>query len=1086
MALDAELSNLKSAGTYRFERDLSTISNDTTNYSNLRLVVGFSKVGPFNTPMLVTNSAQFVKLYGPIDRSLEKKGSFFHRSCLVALSAGPILCLNLLNLDPDIDQVPQKSFSVNTQFYNKPKVTLPLISVYDTDKFWFASDESYLDAIDRYLNIKNTQRLLEYSKIEGESVKYDSYYKDDKYGKDYTNNILHFTNVGKKPVSILVKKASSYATTGYECTLNDWYGEENVPEYLNGTSYVSDYMVEVYVIGGDFGPAEIKSEAIETLIDLDDDGDTEYIYRFDEVNKVDKKVNPYARFTSDIVYQGYFDEDGFIRKDNPTDTTDTKLARFLNLASVNLLGKYTGSLIPNFVTKFGQNIWIQKLVNDDTNVNGVLCAENIEKLEEVYELDGFVAENIDIIGNNIPAMLKGNDGTNDKINLEFLSYKTSFEAPSQKLMFKCEVNNDAGTTIEDKSFDGYLVYLRNKENDTTTTNGVPKYAWDKYSVIITKGQFAGEYYKATDESDSDDVIEGLPGQTGGVNPFEHLSIQGTSEGQFSDTIYTYETNFTPGVLYNKIKVFNDGNIQLSGLTDIDFGKNPLITDIATLDPEYVEYGDTTFSLSAGELHTTSKPESPLMTVRGNEVLVPVGANIVAGDYIISYVAEVEDEENGTQTHPFSRLTRVVETRGVYADTSKEDVDTDASDYKYQPVTRLTKVAVKVVCSDVVYTTPLYKQEDGESEASMKNYIKKFKTVDQFAEHFQWTCLKGYQLREELMPNGTNERQNYILDVLREEPEHDGTKSNLYKTLCDRDYIQWRYLVDTFGGGIEQECKKVYTLLCQGRQSALALINCPSQAEFKKSLDPSFVNSRNSVEAEYIAKGGDSAKTPSFLFSLPKLENGASWGAYYYPFLKISDLSAPKSVPPAAYVSNLYIAKYNSAQAWSIVAGQRRGVISGNQVIGVEATLVHDNRDWLEPAGINAIIWENGVGVEVYANKTAKQTPKSALSSIHVREACIYIQDNVEQILRKYVFEMNTAQTRLEIKTLVDNFLETVKADSGVYEYKTVMDTSNNTPEVIDNNMGVIDIYIEPVRGLEILTQRLTVMKTGGIKAGAFE
>ena len=49
-----------------------------------------------------------------------------------------------------------------------------------------------------------------------------------------------------------------------------------------------------------------------------------------------------------------------------------------------------------------------------------------------------------------------------------------------------------------------------------------------------------------------------------------------------------------------------------------------------------------------------------------------------------------------------------------------------------------------------------------------------------------------------------------------------------------------------------------------------------------------------------------------------------------------------------------------------------------------------------------------------------------------------------------------------------------------------MDTTNNTQEVIDNNQGVIDIYIEPVRGLEILTQRLTVMKTGGIATGVFE
>ena len=198
------------------------------------------------------------------------------------------------------------------------------------------------------------------------------------------------------------------------------------------------------------------------------------------------------------------------------------------------------------------------------------------------------------------------------------------------------------------------------------------------------------------------------------------------------------------------------------------------------------------------------------------------------------------------------------------------------------------------------------------------------------------------------------------------------------------------------------------------------------------------------------------------------------------------MSAAKSVPPAAYVSNLYIQKYSRGFAWSIVAGQKRGVISGNQVVGVEATLVSDNRDWLEPVGINSIIWEPGVGVEIYANKTAKQTPVSALSSIHVREAAIYIQDNVESILRKYVFEFNTAQSRMEIKTLVDEFLTNMKNNGGLYDFRTVMDTSNNTAEVIDRNMGVIDIYVEIVRGLEIIAQRLTILRTGAIAAGGFD
>ena len=257
MALDAELINLKSAGTYRFERDKSEISNDLAIVSNLRLVVGFSKMGPFNTVKLVTSTTQFIKLYGNIDRSLEKRGSFFHRSALAALSAGPILCLNLLNLDPDEDQVVEKSFAVNSGDVNKLSVTLPLQSLYNSDKFWFASDEAFLDGVEKCLGDGN-ERIVVVEESENNAK------------INWKNGILHFSNVGKKPVSILVKKASDYSSKGFNLTLNEWYGESNVPEYLNGTSYVSDYLVEVYVVSGDFGPALDSSEYI-SFLDLDGD-----------------------------------------------------------------------------------------------------------------------------------------------------------------------------------------------------------------------------------------------------------------------------------------------------------------------------------------------------------------------------------------------------------------------------------------------------------------------------------------------------------------------------------------------------------------------------------------------------------------------------------------------------------------------------------------------------------------------------------------------------------------------------------------------------------------------------------------------
>ena len=145
----------------------------------------------------------------------------------------------------------------------------------------------------------------------------------------------------------------------------------------------------------------------------------------------------------------------------------------------------------------------------------------------------------------------------------------------------------------------------------------------------------------------------------------------------------------------------------------------------------------------------------------------------------------------------------------------------------------------------------------------------------------------------------------------------------------------------------------------------------------------------------------------------------------------------------------------------------------------------NDRDVLEPFGINPIVFERGAGIVIKGNKTAQQSIQSALSSAHVREVLIYIEDGLAAILQNYLFEFNTAQTRLEIKTLADSFMESVRTDQGIYDYRNIMDTTNKKNEVIDNNMGILDTYVEPVKGLEILVSRVTVLNTGDIEAGNF-
>jgi hypothetical protein len=314
----------------------------------------------------------------------------------------------------------------------------------------------------------------------------------------------------------------------------------------------------------------------------------------------------------------------------------------------------------------------------------------------------------------------------------------------------------------------------------------------------------------------------------------------------------------------------------------------------------------------------------------------------------------------------------------------------------------------------------------------------------------------------------------------------GTK--LKDALVDKDNITFRYIVDTFGSyeaanGLLN--KYQLSSLAKDRQNASAILNAPMVKEFKMSVDPSFVDVDGNFESNYVKDGGNLALNPTSIYAMPDITLGSNYGFWYGPGVNVRENGKNLVIPPAAYVSNNYIAKYSADLPWSIVAGPRRGIVSGPGVVGAEYAFDKKDRDNLEPFGINPIVFQRGSGLVITGNKTGQQNIKSALSSAHVREVLIYIQDGLAAILKNYVFEFNTAQTRLEIKTLADSFMESVKSDTGVYEYKNIMDSTNNTNEVIDSNIGILDTFVEPVKGLEIVVSRTTVLNTGEIATGNF-
>jgi len=364
-----------------------------------------------------------------------------------------------------------------------------------------------------------------------------------------------------------------------------------------------------------------------------------------------------------------------------------------------------------------------------------------------------------------------------------------------------------------------------------------------------------------------------------------------------------------------------------------------------------------------------------------------------------------------------------------------------------------------------------------------NRVQKFQKLQDFVQEYQYTYLQGFTLRETHMPNGSDTRRNDIMNVMYD--------TNIATSLANKDVITWRYVIDTFSGGIEPNCKNAITRLAKLRQKAIALCNAPSMKQFAESTDPVFTSQPTASDPKpllnttYIVEGGNQSLSPSFSFSLSDEDNGSKYAGYFAPFIVLRDNNKNINVPPSAHVSNNFVQKFLNGTPFSIVAGPRRGIISDPNLVGVEYDFTDGDRENLEPFGINPIIRRRGVGIMIFANSTGYVRVNSALNNLHVRDMLITIEEDIETILSNYLFEFNDPSIRLEIKAKVDSYLEGVQSAGGIFNFTTIMDTSNNTNEVIDQNIGIIDVIVEPARGIHKFLNRVTITKTGAISSGGF-
>jgi hypothetical protein len=1104
-----DYSQFRASGVYTLEFDAS--QNVILTSQTIRLVVGFSNKGPFNTPVYIPDPTTMISIFGDIDRSLENRGSFFQRSILTCLNAGPVFALNLLKLNDDLesaspDEVDYRSFSVDTEEYNGVLTTELYSSYYNKERFWFA-DPAYFLAT---LSVADTGKLLS------------------------------LTNLGKSPCSVIIRKStdSSKPLRGYDIFAIDWYGANNVPTFMNPYDYISDYFIDVISVSGNW---------------------TNYA-----ALSVDPKWAQY--FTPNGFIKSQIDN--FLNNQDVNIVISVTGCIIPDFVDLNGINQYIQTLVNNETPSTGLFCAIDEQAFDD------IC-ENPSKIDLVgNHLIDELSGNRDLSSPRINFLsydqvlvadylfTQNVVGVTGSIGFVGPTGVTGFSSGAKVgTLFTLSAGETAGVAYQSFApYDSTVFDAGSHFLQTLGTGGTAGY----FTTAAQKNQL--KTFLTVNSSDDQKfilgIVNGISGATGALigqfSNFDIVKLKVTGTRDVSGELRIFwshplDTDFyrTQGITVAPVYQITSYNTGASGsakpfyTNSYQFGDSNYVDIVSAATPDGVTGPNAPLGVSnvlqgynSSELFQDAKYEE---IADGDLIwLNSAGSNV---NYL-TFEAGVDKDQfdfvnvrshtnvslSGTTINNIANFATMFASDNIGAPVASQKFDIisqEGSINSFVECTRLDtttflvnedsngnvpfSVGDLVVCTDLdICIPPTGNQQNRLAKITVVSAtttpgqyrvisarpvlyysstgsgfrVQKFLSIAQFTKSFDFTYLSGFTMKESHRPNGSDARISEILNVMYD--------TNIAKTLASKDVISFRYIVDTFNGQILPNSKYQLSRLAKLRQQSLALINAPSMSQFQASTDPRFTNAPTAVNpypslnTSYIVDGGNLSLNPSYTFSLPTEEEGAKFAAYYAPFITIRESNRNVNVPPAAMVSNNFVRKFANGEPYAIIAGQKRGILSGGgNIVGVEYDFTDEDRGNLEPFGINPIIKRRGVGVVIFGNQTAYQQVNSAFNLVHVRDLLISVETDVQTILANYLFDFNDDTIRLEIKTLVDNYLDGVRAGGGIYQYQTVMDASNNTPAIIDMNMGVIDVIIEPARGIQKFINRITVTRTGGISSGGF-
>ena len=214
-------------------------------------------------------------------------------------------------------------------------------------------------------------------------------------------------------------------------------------------------------------------------------------------------------------------------------------------------------------------------------------------------------------------------------------------------------------------------------------------------------------------------------------------------------------------------------------------------------------------------------------------------------------------------------------------------------------------------------------------------------------------------------------------------------------------------------------------------------------------------------------------TLAFFSDLTSTSYAVFDSGYKYVYDRFNDVY--RYIPTNGDVAGLCVQTSNLQEDWYSPAGLNRGGILNAVKMAYNPNKA--DRDELYQARINPVVGLRGQGITLFGDKTALSAP-SAFDRINVRRLFLNLEKRARRLAEGVLFEQNDATTRAGFSGALNSYLSEVQARRGVTDYLVICDETNNTPDVIDRNEFVAEVYVKPTRSINYITVTFTATKTG--------